>query len=251
MHTAFDGKGNAYTSLFLDSVIVKWNIDKAIKGDKSFIVQKIDVHFQPGHINATMSETKDADGNYVVSLNKFSKDRFLPIGPYFPDNDQLISISDGKMKIVHDGPVSPEPHDAVIVNRKLIRPMQVWSANDRKFSYERKLVDDLGVDFGANKVIRRENKIYAIMSSIAPNFGLRVIEVKLGDEVTIVQTNLDKVEDLTHGFCLSEYNINYGVAPGETASVTFEADRKGVFWYYCPWFCHALHLEMRGRLIIS
>ncbi len=251
LHTAFDGKGNAYTSLFLDSVIVKWNIDKAIKGDKSFIVQKIDVHFQPGHINATMSETRNADGNYVVSLNKFSKDRFLPIGPYFPDNDQLISISDGKMKIVHDGPVSPEPHDAVIVNRKLIRPMQVWSANDRKFSYERKLVDDLGVDFGANKVIRIENKVYAIMSSIAPNFGLRVIEVKLGDEVTIVQTNLDKVEDLTHGFCLSEYNINYGVAPGETASVTFEADRKGVFWYYCPWFCHALHLEMRGRLIIS
>ncbi len=251
LHTAFDGKGNAYTSLFLDSVIVKWNIDKAIKGDKSFIVQKIDVHFQPGHINATMSETRNADGNYVVSLNKFSKDRFLPIGPYFPDNDQLISISDGKMKIVHDGPVSPEPHDAVIVNRKLIRPMQVWSVNDRKFSYERKLVDDLGVDFGANKVIRIENKVYAIMSSIAPNFGLRVIEVKLGDEVTIVQTNLDKVEYLTHGFCLSEYNINYGVAPGETASVTFEADRKGVFWYYCPWFCHALHLEMRGRLIIS
>ncbi len=251
LHTAFDGKGNAYTSLFLDSVIVKWNINKAIKGDKDYIVQKIDVHYQPGHINATMSETKNADGNYVISLNKFSKDRFLCVGPYYPDNDQLISLADGKMTIVHDGPVSPEPHDAVIVDRKLIKPARMFNINDRKFAYERKLVEELELDFGANKIVRKGNKVYAVMSSIAPNFGLKEINVKLGDELTIIQTNLDKVEDLTHGFCLSEYNINYGVSPGETASVTFDVDRKGVFWYYCPWFCHALHLEMRGRLIVS
>lgn len=251
LHTAFDGKGNAYTSLFLDSVIVKWNINKAIKGDKDYIIQKIDVHYQPGHINATMSETKNADGNYVISLNKFSKDRFLCVGPSFPDNDQLISLADGKMTIVHDGPVSPEPHDAVIVDRKLIKPVKLWNINDRKFAYERKLVEELDLDFGANKIVRKGNKVYVVMSSIAPNFGLKEINVKLGDEITIIQTNLDKIEDLTHGFCLSEYNINYGLSPGETVSVTFDADRKGVFWYYCPWFCHALHLEMRGRLIVS
>ena len=251
LHTAFDGKGNAFTSLFLDSVVVKWNINKAIKGDKDYIVQKIDVHYQPGHINASMSETKNADGNYVISLNKFSKDRFLCVGPSFPDNDQLISISDGKMTIVHDGPVAPEPHDAVIVDRKLIKPIRTWNINDRKFGHERKLVEELGLDFGSNKIVRKGNKVYVVMSSIAPNFGLKEINVKLGDEVTVIQTNLDKIEDLTHGFCLSEYNINYGVSPGETASVTFDVDRKGVFWYYCPWFCHALHLEMRGRLIVS
>ncbi len=251
LHTAFDGKGNAYTTLFLDSVVVKWNINKAIKGEKDYIVQKLDVHYQPGHVNASMSETKNADGNYVVSLNKFSKERFLCVGPSFPDNDQLISISDGKMTIIHDGPVSPEPHDAVIVDRRLIKPVRTWNINDRKFSYERKLVDELGLEFGANKIVRKNEKVYAVMSSIAPNFGLKEINVKVGDELTIIQTNLDKIEDLTHGFCLSEYNINYGVSPGETASVTFDVDRKGVFWYYCSWFCHALHLEMRGRLIVS
>ncbi|MCB0476390.1 MAG: TAT-dependent nitrous-oxide reductase, partial [Flavobacteriaceae bacterium] len=250
LHTAFDGRGNAYTTLFLDSIVTMWNIEKAIKGEKDYLVQKLDVHYQPGHINASMSETKDADGIYLVSLNKFSKERFLPVGPFYPDNDQLIGIWEGKMKLLHDGPVAPEPHDCVIVNRRLIKAARIWNINDRKFAYERKLVKDLGLAFDANKIVREGNKVFVVMSSIAPNYGLKKIDVNLGEEVTLIQTNLDKVEDLTHGFCLSEYNINFGVSPGETASVTFKANRKGVFWYYCTWFCHALHLEMRGRFLV-
>lgn len=250
LHTAFDGKGNAYTTLFLDSVVSMWNIDKAIKNDKDYLVQKLDVHYQPGHINATMSETKDADGNFIVSLNKFSKDRFLPAGPFYPDNDQLIGISDGRMKLLHDGPVVPEPHDCIMCDRRLIDPIRIWNIHDRKFAYERKLVKDLGYDLGANKIIKDGNKVFVIMSSIAPNYGIKEIQVNSGNEITIIQTNLDKADDLTHGFCLSEHNINFGVSPGESVSVTFKANRKGLFWYYCTWFCHALHLEMRGRLIV-
>ncbi len=64
-------------------------------------------------------------------------------------------------------------------------------------------------------------------------------------------TNLGKIEELTHGFAIPKYNVNFIVNPQETKSVSFVADKPGVFWCYCTHFGHALHLEMRSRLIVE
>lgn len=247
LHTAFDGRGNAYTTLFLDSQVVKWNVEAAIKfhaGDKAakYVVDRIDVQYQPGHLNASQSETKAADGKFLAVGCKFSKDRFLPVGPLHPENEQLIDISGEKMVLLADHPVRGEPHDFIIFKRDLVRPKQVYTLDEFPLAVK---------DPKESGVFRSGKKVTVKMTSQAPAFSLREFKLKKGDEVTLILTNLDKIEDLTHGFAIPNYNVNFIVNPLETKSVTFIADKPGVFWCYCTHFCHALHLEMRTRMIVE
>ncbi|AYM96950.1 nitrous-oxide reductase [Acidovorax sp. 1608163] len=247
LHTAFDGRGNAYTTLFLDSQVVKWNVEAAIKfhaGDKTakYVVDRLDVQYQPGHLNASQSETKAADGKILAVGCKFSKDRFLPVGPLHPENEQLIDISGEKMVLLADHPVRGEPHDFIIFKRDLVRPKQVYTLDEFPLAVK---------DPKESGVFRNGKKVTVKMTSQAPAFSLREFKLKKGDEVTLILTNLDKIEDLTHGFAIPNYNVNFIVNPLETKSVSFVADKPGVFWCYCTHFCHALHLEMRTRMIVE
>ncbi|MFB6079779.1 MAG: TAT-dependent nitrous-oxide reductase [Haloferacaceae archaeon] len=254
LHTTWDGRGNAYTTLFIDSQIAKWDVEKAVEAEKGStepILGKIDVHYNPGHLQAVEAETVDPAGDWLVSLNKLSKDRFIPVGPIHPDNDQLIYIGEDKgdaqggMQLVSDHPVHPEPHDAVFASVDKIEPKVVWDKAD--YAGEKEYVEE------TNSRVERtgDSSVHVYTSSKRSEYGLPDFHVEQGDDVTITVTNIETSRDIIHGFAIPHHGINLAVAPQDTREVQFTADRPGVYWVYCTFFCSALHLEMRSRMIVE
>lgn len=241
LHSTFDDRGNAYTSLFVDSQIVKWNIEKAVKGDPDYIVDRVDVHYNVGHTKAAGADTSYPSGDWLVSLNKLSKGMFLPVGPAMPESQELIDISGEKMRVVAAFPSLPEPHDAAFIHRKVLEDIVVQTHE----------LQPTAVKLGEEKVVRNGNKVEVYMTCIRSKFMPEQFEVHQGDEVTIYLTNVETVRDMTHGLALSRYGINIATDPGQTAVASFVADKLGTYWYYCTWFCSALHLEMRGRMLVK
>lgn len=241
LHSTFDNRGNVYTSLFVDSQIVKWNLEKAIKGDPSYIADRVDVHYNVGHTKAAGADTSYPSGDWLISLNKLSKGMFLPVGPAMPESQELIDISGDKMKVVAAFPSPPEPHDAVFCAREVLAPKVAQT-------YE---IKPQATKLGEEKVVRKGNKLEVYMTCIRSKFVPEAFEVHSGDEVTIHLTNVETVRDMTHGLAVSDHGINVACDPGQTQDVTFKAGKPGTYWYYCTWFCSALHLEMRGRMIVK
>lgn len=246
LHTTFDDKGFAYTSLFVESAVAKWRWQKG--PDQWKMVDKVPIQYNIGHIAAPHGLTTKPRGEWVMSLNKLSKGTHLKVGPDQPESMQLIDLSGEKMRVIFQAFPEPEPHYACIVAADIIEP-KVFEVYDQKNNPEKKFAVLKPEDA---RVVRKDKntvEVFAaeIRSAIYPN----VIEVMQGDKVIFHLTNMETMRDEIHGFGICEYNVIGVPTPGETQTYEFVADKAGVWPFYCVNFCSALHQEMQGYLLVK
>jgi nitrous-oxide reductase len=251
LHSVFDNKGNGYTSHFLDSTVVKYTLgppynppEKAWK-----VVDKVPVQYNIGHLQAPGSNTKKPWGKYIVALNKWSVDRFPPLGPLHPQNLQLIDISGDKMKVLSDTPTVGEPHNAMIVPTEILQAWTVYP--EVGFDPATMAKSNYATEQGKEGIKRDGNTVTVNGTLVRSHFTPDIVRVKQGDKVVFNWTNVETARDATHGFGLHGYNVNLSVDPGATERAEIVATKPGVYPYYCTEFCSALHMEFTGWLLVE
>lgn len=257
LHTQYDNEGFAYTSLFLDSAIAKWSVGEKDKPDTWQLVEKLPVHYNVGHISAAHGDTVNPRGKWLVSLNKWSIDRFPPVGPLLPQNLQLVDIrKDKPYRALYDMPLGyGEPHYAQMIEMDLLETHDVYpnEYNDGKVGWNAIENDwhEHGVFIGDERIERDGNNVSVYMTVMRSRFNPDIIEVNEGDNVTMYLTNIENAIDATHGFVIGGQDVSLSLEPGETETIKFVADTPGVYPYYCTEFCSALHIEMAGYFLVK
>jgi nitrous-oxide reductase len=249
LHTQFDDKGFAYTSLFLDSAVAKWTFG----GDDPAaykLIEKLPVQYNIGHISAAEGDTVSPDGKYLVALNKWSVDRFVSTGPLKPQNEQLVDIGADTMSVIYDMPMGiGEPHYAQIIKADKLKAWEVypevgWDSTTQSPS-------KFATKAGEERIERDGNNVEIFMTSVRSHLTPEHVTLKKGDHVVWHITNIELAADATHGFDLGGQNLSLSIEPGETVSFEIDVNNDGTYAYYCTEFCSALHLEMMGYMMVE
>jgi len=242
LHTEFDDKGNAYTSMFVSSEIVKWNVESLE------ILDRVPTYYSIGHLSIPGGDSKKPWGKYVIAYNKITKDRYLPTGPELTQSAQLYSIDGEKMELLLDFPTTGEPHYAQAIPAELVKPREVkfYKIEENHHPYVAKGEKE-------TKIERRGKEVHVWMTCIRSHFAPDNIEgVKLGDEVYFHLTNLEQDWDVPHGFAIKgAVNAELLAMPGETQTLKWVPSKVGMWPMYCTDFCSALHQEMSGYVRVS
>ncbi|HJR65314.1 MAG TPA: Sec-dependent nitrous-oxide reductase [Gemmatimonadaceae bacterium] len=242
LHTEFDGRGFAYTSMFISSEVVKWKLGTWE------VVDRMPVYYSIGHLMIPGGDSKQPWGKYVLAMNKITKDRFLPTGPELAQSAQLIDISGEKMKMLLDFPTTGEPHYAQALPASLIKDksLKFHRLSESTHPHVSKAETEAGISRTGKTV---HVKMVAIRSHFTPD---NIEGIQLGDTVLFHVTNIEQDWDILHGFAvLGANNAELIIGPGETRTLKWVPRNPGVYPFYCTDFCSALHQEMSGYVRVS
>lgn len=242
LHTEFDTRGNAYTTFFISSEVVKWNV-KDLQ-----VIDRKSVYYSVGHLMIPGGNSRKPYDKYLVAMNKITKDRYLPTGPEVCQSAQLFDISGDKMEMFLDFPTIGEPHYAAGCPADLLtkKSKKIFPLEENEHPYVVK-------NQAESRVVREGNEVHIYMSMIRSHFSPDNIEgVKVGDKVFFHVTNLEQDYDVPHGIAMIGANTSeLLIMPGRTETFIWEPKQVGVWPFYCTDFCSALHQEMQGYIRVS
>lgn len=242
LHTEFDGQGNAYTTFFITSEVVKWKLGTWE------VVDRKPTYYSVGHLTIPGGNSKKPFGKYMFAMNKITKDRYLPTGPEMEHSAQLYDISGDKMELLLDFPTHGEPHYAAAIPADIVKKnsKEIYKLADNQ--HPRKATSDAEA-----KIIRDGKNVHIYMTTIRSHFSPDNIEgIKVGDNVFFHVTNLEQDFDVPHGFAvIGANNAELLIMPGQTRTLQWQPKQVGVWPFYCTDFCSALHQEMQGYVRVS
>tara|TARA_Y100000389_G_scaffold135021_1_gene132569 strand:+ start:312 stop:2255 length:1944 start_codon:yes stop_codon:yes gene_type:complete len=242
LHTEFDGQGNAYTTFFISSEVVKWKLGTWE------VLDKKPTYYSPGHLMIPGGNSQKPFGKYMVALNKITKDRYLPTGPEVTQSAQLYDITGDKMELLLDFPTVGEPHYAAGIPADLIKSKskKIFKLEENKHPYVTKSEAEA-------KVVRDGTDVHIYLTTIRTHFAPDNIEgIKVGDTVYFHVTNLEQDYDVPHGIAITgANNAELLIMPGQTETFVWKPKTPGVWPFYCTDFCSALHQEMQGYVRVS
>lgn len=242
LHTEFDTRGNGYTTFFISSEVVKWNI-KDLE-----VIDRQSTFYSVGHLMIPGGNSRKPFDKYMIAMNKITKDRYLPTGPEVCQSAQLFDISGEKMELILDFPTIGEPHYAAGCPADLIahKSKKIFKLSENKHPYRTLSEFD-------SKVVRKGNEVHIYMTMIRSHFSPDNIEgVKVGDKVFFHVTNLEQDYDVPHGIAMIGANTSeLLIMPGRTETFIWKPKEIGVWPFYCTDFCSALHQEMQGYIRVS
>ena len=241
LHTEFDNNGFAYTSCFVSSEVVKWNVKSRE------VVQHMPAFYSIGHLSVVGGDNKKPYGKYLVALNKITKDRYLPVGMELAQSAQLWDISGSTAELLSDFPTVGEPHYAQMIPAAMLKDKtkKIFPLEENKHPYGIKSEKDARIE-------RNGNQVHIYMTSIRSHFKPDKVEVKKGDMLHFHVTNLEQDYDVPHGFAINGSTLpNLLIMPGQTKTMKWEAKEVGVYPFYCTDFCSALHQEMQQYIRVS
>jgi len=222
LHTQYDSRpGIAYTSLYVDSMVAKWDY---INGK---LLDRLPIHYNIGHIMAMHGDTREAARQVRRGAQQARHRPLQPCGSAAsaePPADRHLERQDAA-PLRHAGAArraalrSGDRRDPAQADRPL-------PGRDQQPHRRALAVQDQA---GEEKIVRNGKKVDVFGTEIRSHLTPEIIEVEEGDQVSIHLTTWNGPRIRTHASRFAKYNVNGSLEPGKTSSFTFVADKaRGV-----------------------